>query len=131
MGNWFRRFMLGRYGPDHLGVFTLILSVVLTLIGGLTGWWFISIPAYILVIITIFRMFSRNIPRRRAENDRFLKYWWPVRTKIVNFWKELKSRQEYKYFRCPDCKNKLRVPRGKGKIKVTCPRCGSRFEKKT
>lgn len=131
MGNWFRNFMMGRYGPDHLGTFTLIVGVVLNLIGAIFGLWVISILAYILFVITVFRLFSRNIVKRRAENDKFLKYWWPVRTKIANFWKELKSLREYKYFRCPACKNKLRVPRGKGKLKVTCPKCGERFEKKT
>ncbi|MBQ5503975.1 MAG: hypothetical protein IIT95_02655, partial [Oscillospiraceae bacterium] len=72
-----------------------------------------------------------NIRKRRAENDKFIKYWWPFKTKAQNFFRRIKDSRKYKFFRCPSCKNRLRVPRGKGKIKVTCPKCGERFQKKT
>ena len=131
MGNWFRNFMMGRYGPDQLSLLTLALSFIFNLLGGIFNLWPLSILAYLLLILTIFRFLSRNILKRRAENDKFIKYWWPLRTKLQNLFRRIKDSRKYKFFRCPSCKNRLRVPRGKGKIKVTCPKCGERFQKKT
>ncbi|MBQ2157233.1 MAG: hypothetical protein II443_01550 [Oscillospiraceae bacterium] len=131
MGNWFRNFMMWRYGPDQLSLFTLALSFIFNLIGAIFNLWPLSLLAYLLLILTIFRFLSRNIRKRRAENDKFIKYWWPFKTKAQNFFRRIKDSRKYKFFRCPSCKNRLRVPRGKGKIKVTCPKCGERFQKKT
>ena len=131
MGNWFSNFMMGRYGPDQLSLFTLALSFLFNLIGAIFNLWPLSLLAYLLLILTIFRFLSRNIRKRRAENDKFIKYWWPFKTKAQNFFRRIKDSRKYKFFRCPSCKNRLRVPRGKGKIKVTCPKCGERFQKKT
>ncbi len=131
MGNWFRNFMMGRYGPDQLCFFTLALSFIFNLIAGIFGLWPLSILAYLLLIITLFRFLSRNVLKRRAENDKFIKYWWPFKTRVSSFFRRLKDSRKYKFFRCPSCKNRLRVPRGKGKIQVTCPKCGERFKKKS
>jgi len=76
-------------------------------------------------------MLSRNIKRRRAENDRFLRYWWPVRTKASRSLSLARQRKTHKFFKCPGCGNTLRVPRGKGKLQITCPKCGERFSRKT
>ena len=87
--------------------------------------------SYALLVWGIFRMLSRNIPRRRAENDRFLRFWGPVKAKFRLQKDKWKSRKTHKFFNCPSCKKNLRVPRGKGKIQITCPKCGERFSKKT
>ncbi|MDR2615993.1 MAG: hypothetical protein LBC28_05370 [Oscillospiraceae bacterium] len=87
--------------------------------------------SYALLAIALWRMLSRNIHRRRAENDRFIRVWWPLRTKIKRFLTGFKDRKSHRFFKCPSCKNILRVPKGKGKLQITCPKCGERFIKKT
>lgn len=129
--NWLRKFMIGRYGPDQFGMAILILSLILSLITSFTGWAAVSVASYVLLLLAFFRMLSRNMPRRRAENDRFLRFWWPVRTWFRKGIDRFKARKQYKFFKCPACGNNLRVPKGKGKIRITCPKCGERFEKKT
>ena len=129
--NFIRNFMIGRYGPDHLGVAMILLSLVLSLVYTFTGLLIPLYISYLILALTLFRMISRDIMRRRAENDRFIRYWWPVKTKIKLFYENIKQRKTHKFFKCPSCHNTLRVPKGKGKIQVTCPKCGERFARKT
>lgn len=134
--------MAGRYGPDHLNTALLIAAFVISLIWRLTGLRVLYILSLLLLLTALFRFLSRNITARRAENDRFLRFWWPARTKIIGFFSRhrarfnnflirVKSRRTHKFFRCPSCKNILRVPRGKGRVQVTCPKCGERFIRRT
>jgi DNA-directed RNA polymerase subunit RPC12/RpoP len=123
--------MIGRYGPDQLNVALLIFAIVLGMVGSIIGLGVVTILSYIPLAYAFFRMFSRNIPGRRAENDRFLRFWWPVKTKISGKIRQFKDRKTHKFFKCPSCGNTLRVPKGKGKIQITCPKCGERFIKKT
>jgi ribosomal protein S27E len=129
--NFLRKFMLGRYGPDHLGTAMLVVALVLSLIMQILGLGFVAVVSYILLALMIFRMLSRNIEARRRENDRFLRYWGPARTKIKSRVARLRDIKTHKYFTCPGCRNTLRVPRGRGKLQITCPRCGERFVRKT
>ena len=129
--NFLRKLMSGRYGPDNLGVLLIILSLVfylLYIITGITPFVFIS---YALLFLALFRMLSRNIVRRRAENDRFIRYWWPIKTKMRRLSANIRNRKTHRFFKCPSCGNTLRVPKGKGKLQITCPKCGERFIKKT
>ena len=121
IGDWFRNFMLGRYGSDKLNVALLIAGVVLMLLGSIFGekLAFLSLLAYIPLFWCIFRMYSRNLEARRRENAAFL-----------NFFSHLKDK-DHRYFRCPRCKQTVRVPRGRGKINIRCPRCSTHFIKKT
>jgi len=123
--------MIGRYGPDQLYMACLIAAVILALLAAIFGWWVLRVLSYLFLIYALFRMLSRNVYKRRKENDRFLRYWWPVRTKITGFIRRIKSSKTHAFFKCPACKNRLRVPKGKGKIQITCPKCGERFVKKT
>lgn len=124
IGDWFRNFMLGRYGSDKLNIFLLIAGVVLVLLGSILSRWFqwasiLSLLCYVPLIWCIFRMYSRNIEARRRENAAFL-----------NFFAHLKDR-DHRYFHCPKCRQTVRVPRGRGKINIRCPKCGERFIKTT
>lgn len=128
------RFMDGRNGTDDLGRFLLIVSLVLVvasmLIGGLAG-SILWVLVLVVLIICYFRILSRNTYKRRNENE-----WYLRRKNAVSRWfKSLKDRwnqrKEYKFFRCPSCHALLRVPKGKGKILLTCRKCGRRFERKT
>ena len=119
----FRSFMTGRYGTDKLGLTILCTALVLSLLGS-----FIPVAAVKLVLTlayyglmgwALFRMFSRNTYARYEENRKFLRIF-----------DQLKDR-EHRYFNCPKCRQTVRVPRGKGKIAITCPKCAERFIKKT
>ena len=129
--NFLRNFMTGRYGPDHLGVAMIVVSLVLSLVRGITRFEPLVYVSYIILALAVFRMLSRNITRRRSENDKFIRYWWPIRTKFVRAGSNIKHRKTHKFFKCPSCRNTLRVPKGKGRLQITCPKCGERFIKKT
>jgi len=119
LGDKFRQFMTGRYGTDKLGLFMLGVGLVLCLVSSFTKLYFLGYLAYIPLIWSIFRMYSRNVYARSRENQRFLLVF-----------RRLKDRQS-RYYTCPRCRQTVRVPRGKGRIMIRCPSCGERFEKKT
>ena len=119
LGEKFRQFMYGRYGSDKLNLFLLGLGVALCLLSSFSRLYFLGIFAYIPLIWAIFRMYSRNIYKRQRENRQFLQ-----------FFTRLRDRQN-RYFACPRGRQRVRVPRGKGKIVIKCPSCGERFAKKT
>ena len=138
--NYLRKLMIGRYGTDHLNVAMIAVSIAIYLIHGITrlalGFFGIlvmplAILSYAIMALALFRMLSRNITRRRRENDAFIRHWWPIKTKISRAWANHKRRKTHKFFKCPGCGNTLRVPKGKGTLQITCPKCGERFVKKT
>ena len=129
--DFLRRIMTGRYGPDHLGTAMIVFSFVLNLVYAVIRFIPLIYISYIVIALAIFRMLSRNITRRRAENDRFIRYWWPIRTRIKRVFANIKHRKTHRFIKCPGCGNTLRVPKGKGKLQITCPKCGERFIKKT
>ena len=124
IGDGLRRFMAGRYGTDRLNQCLLGLALVLILIGWLggkaaAGLNVLGLLAYVPLVWSIFRMYSRNIEARRRENAAFLRFFSRLTDK------------QYRYFRCPGCRQVVRVPRGKGKINIRCPKCSRQFIKKT
>ena len=129
--NWLQKVMIGRYGPDQLNMALLAIAVILSILSAIFKTGIIMIACYVLLLLSILRMMSRNINARRRENDKFIKIWWPIRTKIKAKFVQLKSLKQYRFFKCPECKKTLRVPRGKGKIQITCPKCGERFIRKS
>ena len=129
--NWLRNFMIGRYGPDQFNIALLILAVIFGFAASISKVYVLSIIGDIALIYALFRMLSRNMAARRRENDRFIRIWWPVKGKIKSKFIQLKSIRHYKFFKCPECRKTLRVPRKKGKIQITCPKCGERFIRKT
>ena len=128
--NKLRQFMIGRCGADQLSLATMWTSILLWLLYALTGWMVLYILSAVLIFLTLFRMFSRRLDKRRAENARFLAAVRPVQRKVSAAVVRLKDK-EHRYFRCPNCKQQMRVPRGKGRIRVTCRGCGITFEEKS
>ena len=124
------RFMAGRNGNDQLNTFLLVVTVVLLLLSSI----FTKKLGAILYPLTLallgyvyFRMFSRNLYRRRAENEKFIR-WRMKQAASLRLSKERwAQRKDYKFFTCPSCKTVLRVPKGKGKIKLVCRKCGTSF----
>ena len=122
-GGWFRRFMTGRYGTDKLNTLILGVGLVLCLAS-----MFVRMPvvnlclvltSYLFMGTAIFRSLSRNTYKRYQENRRYL----ALRSRMKD--------KTHKYYRCPKCRQRTRVPKGKGKIAITCPKCKERFIKKT
>ena len=124
------RFMAGRYGTDQLNTVLTMVWLVVWLLSIITGWAILSSISLVLVLVTLFRSFSRKIDRRRAENAKFLQLVRPLNRKLKNWRMRLKDR-EHRYFKCPNCKQQMRVPRGKGRITVHCRSCGTTFEEKS
>ncbi|NLU25424.1 MAG: hypothetical protein GXW99_12135 [Clostridiales bacterium] len=135
IGNALARFMYGRNGADQLGL-TMIWTAILLdianwIVRNQTVDAIIGAAALILTIWAIFRMFSRNLYKRREENTRFLnKLWYPVKRSFANA--KIRSRdKEHKYFTCSNCHTMCRVPKGKGNIVITCPKCGTEIHGKS
>ena len=119
----FRRFMTGRYGTDKLNSLLLGLGLATCFIN-LFVWndiarLILTAVSYGFMILALYRCFSRNTYKRYEENRRFLRLW-----------DRLKDR-DHRYFDCPKCRQPVRVPKGKGKISITCPKCREKFIKKT
>lgn len=130
MRDWFRRLMMGRYGVDQLTWVLLVLSLLLSLCGSIFRVQLLGILCWAVLVVCYLRIFSRNIYDRQLENQRFMQFW----RRLKNGRSKRPSREQrknYKVFSCPTCKQKLRVPRGKGKISISCPKCGRSFIKKT
>lgn len=128
--NWFNRFMRGRYGADQLAIALIVLSAIFTFTGNLAKISVLSYLSYVPIVICIFRILSRNVHKRRAENYKFVTLMNPVFS-----WSKKKMNMladpNHRYFKCPYCKAQLRLPKGKGKIKISCPVCKKEFIKKT
>ena len=121
--NWLRRFMYGRYGFDALSNFLLIISFILYLILLILGLdIFIFVP-FVIIVYTYFRCFSRNIQKRFNENLKFKSFFKPLTYFFTLSKRKFKDRKTHKYFKCPRCKQYLRVPKNKGKLQATCPKC--------
>ena len=124
------RFMTGRYGMDQLNLFLTVTYLVLYLVFFLTGLWVLDMIVLVLLLVVLFRMLSRDIVRRQAENTRFLQIVRPIQHKFRTFRTRMKDR-EHRYFKCPSCGQQMRVPRGKGRISGPCPSWGAHFEEKS
>ena len=128
--NWLRRFMMGRYGNDQLNVALMIFSLLILILGQVLRFSPLVWVAVILLVLCYARMFSRNTSRRYGENMKFIKFWNPIRNWFLGIRARGKDKT-HRYYKCPKCKLRVRVPKGKGKIKITCPSCKTSFIKKT
>ena len=123
--NVLRRVMEGRYGSDPLGFALLAASLVLLLLP-YTGILSMAVVGY-----SVFRMMSRNIERRAAENQLFLEKTAPVRKRAGQWAVRMRNRKEYKYHRCTKCHTLIRLKRGQGERQLKCPRCGQEYKIRT
>ena len=127
--NWLRKWMYGRYGVDTLNnclfIFYLITFVISLL------YYPIRALSLLFALLFIYRTFSKQYYKRRAENELFLR----KTTKIRKWYHRQKNKYQYrhthKYFKCPHCHQYLRVPKGKGDITITCPKCHQQFDRRT
>lgn len=132
IGNAIARFMYGRYGGDELNTVLCFVALLFVLLSYIpyVGIGF-SLLSFTTLLWSFFRMFSKNIPKRRRELERYYRIKTaPARARQLRKNKK-RDKKTHCYFKCPKCRSVLRVPRGKGEIIVTCPRCSHRTEKKT
>ena len=124
------RFMSGRYGADQLGMTMLWTSLAMSIIGSVSGLGVLTLLADALLIYMFFRMFSKNRYKRQHENQVYLQRTYKARQSVTEWMNRMKNSKKYRYFTCPQCKKRLRVPRGVGSITITCKGCGNKFDKK-
>ena len=122
-----RQFMVGRYGQDQLGKFILSLALVILVINLFVKNASLPTVALVLIIYSYYRIFSRDVNARYKENKKFLDTVEPLKRKFSKSKNTYENRKTYKYIKCPSCKLKMKVPRGKRKIRVTCKSCGNKF----
>ena len=124
------RFMMGRYGGDQLNLFLIALYLILYVLSLLTRLLSLQLLGTVVLILCLYRCLSRSLERRRAENARFLQAVRPIERRWAAFCTRAHDK-EHRYFKCPNCGQQMRVPRGKGRITVHCRSCGAAFEEKS
>lgn len=133
-GDWQRKlveWLRGRQGPDDLAIFSMNVAIVIVVVNLFARVSWLGWIALAPIVYSMFRIQSKNLASRSKENAAFLKALGPARPWVQNpsaAWKELRT---YKHATCTSCKQRVRVPRGKGKLRVTCPKCGTKFEVKS
>ena len=122
--------MVGRNGHDQLNMFLLMLSVLLFVVASIFSGSFgkyVQPLVWLVLFLIYFRMMSKNIARRREENGKFVRLRFKLAGSFRARHERWIQRKDYKFFTCPSCKTVLRVPRGHGKIKIVCRKCGNSF----
>ena len=122
------RFMYGRYGIDQLYYALAVLCFTLMVINSFIHSIVLTIIMWAVLLLMIYRTFSKNIYRRRKENEKFMKVWNQVKKKTLFTIRRIKEIRSHRYHRCPGCKAMLRLPYKRGKHTVQCPRCGNEFK---
>ena len=128
--NWLRRVMYGRYGSDQLSLFLIGVYLVLYLLSVVLRVYALAWVGDLLLLVTLYRCLSRRVDKRRAENAKFLELFGPL-VRWARLHRTMRRDKDHCYFKCPNCGQCLRVPKGKGKITVTCRNCGVSFEEKS
>ena len=136
--NAFIRFMYGRNGMDHLNqalfwvyiALWAISAMILPLLKLEKLAAVMSVLMYALMIYIFFRMLSKNLYKRRAENQKWINWWWGMKNRNADA-RARHADKDHKYFTCKNCQAICRVPVGKGKIIITCPKCGAQMQAKT
>lgn len=130
--NSLMRFMAGRYGTDKLnsvlfGAYIVLWIVQMFIRRGIVG-WLLSTLGTVIAVVLVWRTLSRNIPRRQAENERFLRLWTPLAAWFRRQGVRLRDIRRWRYRTCPYCAARLRLPIRRGRRTVTCSRCQSQFK---
>lgn len=125
-----RQWMLGRYGVDQFGQFLNITAIILLVLGSFFS-QLLATFGFALIVYQTFRIFSRNIGKRSQENLAYISLKQKITGRFKSVGQQAKQSRTHRFYNCPSCKQKVRVPKGKGKIMITCPKCRAQFERKS
>lgn len=124
-------FMQGRYGVDSFSRFLAAFGFISVLLSILFQWFFLNLLGFISIIYCYVRIFSKNTQKRFAENQKFLQLTSKIRTSFQREASLMNQRKTHHIYTCPSCKQKIRIPRGRGRIEISCPKCRTKFIKKS
>lgn len=127
----FQRFMVGRYGPDELVAALFIFSCILTFLSNFRPMRYLYFAAVAVLALAAWRMLSKNVAKRREERYKFLQLAEKPMAEIKLIKNRIRDRKTHRYFKCKNCGASLRIPKGRGKISVTCPKCRVKVTKKS
>jgi ribosomal protein S27E len=122
-----RIFMIGRNGVDRLSMHMLWFGIALLVIATMISSYVLNLISFAVYVLAILRIVSKNIARRSAENRFYVNKTYQIKKAVTHRRNRYKNRKQFKYFKCPNCKSWLRVPRKAGQVKVTCGKCGNKF----
>ncbi|MSS64421.1 hypothetical protein [Velocimicrobium porci] len=131
MMNKLRQFMIGRYGVDNLGKATAIAYIIISVLSLFFHSPILVVLAYALLFLFFYRCFSKKINKRVEENQKYFSFVNRFKKKQNNLKRQWDDRAVYRYYTCKHCGQTIRVPKGKGKICITCPKCHFEFIKRT
>ncbi len=131
MQNGMMQFMYGRNGFDNLARFCYFVSLIMLVINLFANNVVIYFAWVAFFAYAMFRTFSKNVPKRYAENQKYLSKTAPIRKRVNLLMMQFRDRKTARYYICSNCHQQIRVPRGKGRIEITCPKCRQKFIKKT
>ena len=138
MRNFFARlsqkmsfWMYGRNGMDSLNMFLAVAALVLSILSNFRKLWILSPLSSVCIVFFIIRFVSKNLCKRRAENAKYLEIKNKIVGRVPTYKKMWQDRKTHKFFKCPNCKTTLRLPKGRGKIQITCPKCQNKIIRKT
>ena len=126
-----QQFMVGRYGNDEFTRFLSITGLVLSILGNLPFLWFLYFIGTAMIFYGLFRSLSKNYQARRKEPNWYLLWSEKPKARIKLLVNKIRDRKTHRYFKCKQCKTVMRVPTGRGKIEITCPKCRAKTVKKT
>lgn len=124
-----QRFMVGRYGVDDFSKFLIGTALALCILDIFVDNVILNSWFFVIIIYAYFRIFSKNTMKRYQENLKFLQ----LKNKVLSKWNSersiMKQRKTHHIYKCPTCQQKIRIPKGKGRICITCPKCKTEFTK--
>ena len=127
----FQQFMVGRYGSDQFTLFLTISGIVLSVLSNFKHLRFLYLISLILIFYGVFRTFSKKYDARRKELNWYLRWSETPKAYVKLLMNQIRDRKTHRYYRCANCKTVMRVPKGRGKIEITCPKCRMKVIKKT
>ena len=123
--------MMGRNGVDELARFESIFVCVLLLVSIFSRMWIFDLLAMALIVHMYFRILSRDVSKRYEENQKYVNFRYNAVVKWDKKKKRIAQRRNYRFYKCPMCRQEVRVPKGHGKIQITCPKCRETFIKRS
>ena len=126
-----QQFMVGRYGNDEFTMFLLVVSLLFTFLGNFRSLRLLYFIGSAIIFYSLFRALSKNYEARRKELNWYLRWSEKPKAELRLLGNRFRDRNTHKYFKCNECKTVLRVPKDRGKIEITCPKCRAKIVKKT